>query len=86
MDMTSSGFTTILLHFSFADWIINYPIVSPFAANGHIGELGGGGGKGGGGGGANKFSVVDMQLTEACAINSCFIVIPNELLSAMAMC
>ncbi len=34
-----SGFTAILLQFSFANWIINYPIVSPFATNWHIGEL-----------------------------------------------
>ena len=40
------GFTAILLQFSFANWIINYPIVSSFATNWHIGELGGGGGTG----------------------------------------
>ncbi len=34
-----AGFTAILLQFSFANWIINYPIVSPFATNWHIGEL-----------------------------------------------
>ncbi|KAL3157282.1 hypothetical protein ABBQ38_001514 [Trebouxia sp. C0009 RCD-2024] len=39
----STGFTAILLQFSFAIWIINYPIVSPFAVKWHIGEIGGGG-------------------------------------------
>ncbi len=39
---STAGFTAILLHFSFANWIINYPMISPFAANRHIGELGGG--------------------------------------------
>ncbi len=62
-----AGFTAVLLHFSFANWIIRYPIISPFAANWHIGELGGGlkgvkGVKRGEWGGANKFSVIDMQL------------------------
>ena len=47
------GFTAILLQLSLANWIINYPIVSPFAGNWRIGELGGGerGGKRGGVGG-----------------------------------
>ena len=47
----SSGFTAILFELSFASWIINYPIVSPFAANWHIGEFGGGVGGGGSRGG-----------------------------------
>ena len=46
-----SGFTAILLQLSFAIWIINYPIVSPFAGNWRIGEFWGvWGGPGGGSG------------------------------------
>ena len=63
-----TGFTAILLQFSFANWIINYPIVSPFAANWHIGELWGGrrgpgGSKGGSKGGRNRFSFAIMYHT-----------------------
>ena len=42
-----SGFTAILLQFSFAYWMTTYPTVSPFAANWHIGKFGRGGGQGG---------------------------------------
>ncbi len=60
----NTGFTAILLQFSFANWIINYPIVSLFAANWHIGELWGGergqGGPRGKQGGANRFSFAIM--------------------------
>ena len=42
------GFTEGLLQLSIAIWIINYPIVMPFAANRQVGELRGGGGVQGG--------------------------------------
>ena len=38
------GFTEGLLQLSIAIWIINYPIVTPFAATRQVGEFGGGGG------------------------------------------
>jgi len=63
-----SGFTAILLQFSFANWIINYPIVSPFAANWHIGELGGGGSGGskGGGRGGGRIGLDNRFRSNAC--------------------
>ena len=39
-----AGFTEGLLQLSIAIWIIDYPIVMPFAANREVGELRGGGG------------------------------------------
>ena len=50
-----SGFTAILLQLSFANWIIDYPIVSPFAGNWRIGEFWGvKGGMGGSWGGVGQ--------------------------------
>ena len=55
---THAGFTAVLLQLSFANWIINYPTVSPFGPNWHIGETGeqgrGQGGSGGGVGGGGR--------------------------------
>ena len=47
--MKLAGFTDGLLQLSVANWIINYPIVMPLAANRHIGGIVGvwaGGGEG----------------------------------------
>ena len=65
---SSAGLMALLLQFSFANWIISYltdnqlVLLSPFAANWHIGEFGEGrrsGGEGGAGG-ANRFGFAMM--------------------------
>ncbi len=66
--MILAGFTAILLQFSFANRIVNYPIAAPFATNWHIGELWGGGVRGQGGrrgaegGSPNRFSFAIMYI------------------------
>ena len=55
INTSTPGFTAILLQLSFANWIIDYPIVSPFAGNWRIGEFWGvKGGMGGSGGGSGS--------------------------------
>jgi len=58
-----SGFTAILLQFSFAYWMTTYPII---AANWHVGKFGGAaggqGGQNGEEGGGDSFSVAIMYI------------------------
>ncbi len=75
-----SGFTAILLQFSFAYWMTTYPITSPFAANWHVSKFGGAAGGQGGQNGEEGGGIVlalqsciYMQLMMERAVNSCFI-------------